>query len=76
MLGGIYTQEKCSLCDMNFKDNGFDALACPNHPDHQAKRLRVYFQSVNKRFNNYERAAKFLYGLRLKVDEGIFDPRD
>jgi hypothetical protein len=29
MLGGIYTQEKCPSCDTNFKDNGFDALACP-----------------------------------------------
>jgi integrase len=38
--------------------------------------MRVAFRTTYRRFTDYEKAAKFLYGLRLKADEGIYDPRD
>ena len=29
MLGGIYTPEKCALCGLQMRDNGRNAVACP-----------------------------------------------
>jgi len=76
MKGGIYSTEKCSICGQKLRDNRKDAVTCAKHPDQRAKRLRVYFQGVSRRFSNYEQAGKFLSGLRHKSDENIFDASD
>ncbi len=55
-------------------------MCCPN-PKHakgqRATNFIVRFgRKIYKRFNSYERANRFLTGLRFKVDEGTFDGRD
>ena len=76
MLGGIYTDEKCPLCGELLKDNNKNALCCKNHPEYRAVKLRVKFKGVSRRFKEYEKASRFLNGLRFKYDENDFDERD
>ncbi|MDB9822858.1 hypothetical protein OAC89_04080 [Deltaproteobacteria bacterium] len=77
MLGGIYSDQKCSICGNRFKDNPKSkSLVCPNHPTQKANRFRVYFKGVTKRFASYSEASRHLTGLRFKTDEGTFDRRD
>ena len=76
MLGGIYTNQRCPVCGRRFKDNGRNALICPEHPQHKADRLFVRFKNVFRRFSSYNEANRFLTGLRYKWDEGTFDERD
>lgn len=77
MLGGIYSEERCPVCNEIFKDNGRNAMYCPVHPQHRAKRFIVRFgRKVKKRFSSYDEASRFLNGLRYKTDEGTFDVRD
>jgi len=76
MNGGIYSDQTCSLCGKRFEDNRRNALVCPEHPEQQATRFRVYFKSVSKRFKNYNEAFRFLTGLRYETDKGSFDRRE
>jgi integrase len=76
MLGGIYSDQVCPDCGSRFRDDGRRGLLCPNHPDRQATRFRVYFRGVTRRFKEYEKAQRFLTGLRYKTDEETFDKRD
>ena len=76
MLGGIHSEQRCSVCGGRFQDNKKNALICPNHQDQQASRFRVYFKGVTKRFSSYLEASRHLTGLRFKTDEGTFDKRD
>lgn len=75
MIGGIYSGQKCPICQGKFMDTG-KALACPDHPQCRATRFYVKFRGVFKRFKEYEKASRFLIGLRYKNDEGSFDQRD
>ena len=76
VLGGIYTNQRCPVCGRRFKDNGRNALICPEHPQYKADRLFVRFKNVFRRFSSYNEANRFLTGLRYKWDEGTFDERD
>ena len=76
MIGGIYSDQKCSLCGSRFIDNKKDALVCPVHPGQKADKFRVYFKGVTKRFGSYLEASRFLTGLRFETDNGKFDPRE
>lgn len=76
MLGGIYTNQRCPVCGRRFKDNGRNALICPEHPQYKADRFFVRFKNVFRRFSSYNEANRFLTGLRYKWDEGTFDDRD
>ena len=77
MRGGIYTREKCPVCWRNYKDNGRDGLQCPNHPKHWAARnFQVRFLGIHREFRLYEKASRFLNGLRYEVDADKFDERD
>lgn len=76
MLGGIYSDQKCPVCASRFRDNFKSALVCPNHPDQQASRFRVYFKGVTKRFSSYQEASRHITGLRFETDNGKFDPRE
>lgn len=77
MLGGIYTDQRCSICGSGFKeDTKRKALVCPKHQNQKASRFRVYFKGVTKRFSSYSEASRYLTGLRFKTDEGSFDKRD
>jgi integrase len=69
------SDERCTLCGSKFKDGG-RALVCPNHPTQKATSFRVKIKGVRKRFHSYAEAFQFLTGLRYKVVEGSFDPRD
>ena len=76
MKGGIYTDQKCAVCDATMKDDGRKKLCCPDHPDQVATGLRVHFGKVKRRFKSYPEAQRFLTGLRYKTDESSFDERD
>jgi len=76
MIGGIYTHERCSICCEILKDNKEDGLVCKNHSYIYAKKCRVHFKTVKRRFNNYNDARIFLNGLRHEVNNNKFDPRD
>lgn len=77
MRGGIYTREKCPKCGRNFKDNGRNGMQCPNHPRFWAARnFQVHFLRVHREFRSYEKAFRFLNGLRYEVDVDKFDVRD
>jgi integrase len=59
------------------KDNGRNAISCPKHPKQRAATMFVKFgRSIKKKFSDYQEASRFLNGLRFKVDENSFDPRD
>lgn len=76
MLGGIYADQRCRLCNRRLQDDGRKSVCCPDHPEEQATRLKVIFKTVTKRFRSYAEAQRFLTGLRFKSDEGTFDARD
>lgn len=76
MKGGIYSDQKCSICGGNLQDDGKKKVCCPKHPEQTATRLRVHFDKVKRRCRNYEEAQRFLTGLRYKTDENTFDERD
>lgn len=86
MLGSITSQEKCPVCKVTMVDNGFTAVACKEHPDQIARKLRVRFNlkghSTQKKFSkesglqSYIEARRFLDGIRFKTQEGSFDHRD
>jgi hypothetical protein len=77
MIGGIYTEERCPICGQAMKDNGRNAVACPDHPKQRASTMFVRFtRQIKKKFTNYEEASRFLNGLRFKVDENSYDARD
>jgi integrase len=76
MIGGIYSDQRCPICDARFTDNFKTALVCPNHQDQQASHFRVYFKGVTKRFSSYQEASRHLTGLRFETDNGRFDPRE
>jgi integrase len=76
MLGGIYSDQRCPECGSRYRDNFKTGLFCPNHPDQEASRFRVYFKGVTKRFSSYQEASRHLTGLRFETDNGKFDPRD
>lgn len=79
MRGRIYTDQKCPICGgIMDHDERRRGLFCKKHPDQQAtSRFRVQFgRGTRKRFSHYLEAERFLDGLRFKVDEGTYDPRD
>jgi integrase len=76
MIGGIYSEQRCPMCGSRFRDNRKTGLFCPNHPNQEATRFRVYFKGVTKRFSSYEEAFRQLQVLRFETDNGKFDPRE
>jgi len=77
MKGGIYSEEKCSICEGPLRDNGKNAVCCPLHSKMRARTFIVRFgRQVYRRFTDYREATRFLTGLRFKTDEGSFDERD
>ena len=76
MKGGIYSEQRCPICDGSMKDDGRRKVCCSDHPDQVATNLRVHFGKVKRRFQSYELAYRFLTGLRYKTDEHSFDERD
>lgn len=77
MIGGIYTEERCPICGQTMKDNGRNAIVCPDHPKQRASTMFVRFtRQIKRKFTNYEEASRFLNGLRFKVDENSYDARD
>lgn len=76
MKGGIYSDQRCPICNGRLVDNHRDGLACPFHPKTRASRHIAKFGRIFKRFKEYDQANRFLTGLRFKTDEHTFDPRD
>ena len=76
MKGGIYSEQKCTICGKTLKDDGRKMVCCPDHSDQVATNMRVHFGKVKRRFKSYIEAQRFLTGLRYKTDENTFDERD
>jgi len=76
MKGNIYSDQKCLICNCNFKHFEPKGLWCPNHPESQPTRLKVIFGELTKRFKSYDQAYRFLTGVRYETDMGKFDIRD
>ncbi len=77
MLGGIYSEEKCSICGQGMRDDGRSGVRCLTHKKQAASTFVVRFgRKIKKRFNDYADATRFLNGLRFKMDEGSFDVRE
>ena len=65
MKGGIYSDERCPVCDGHYRDYG-NALSCPEHPKCKASNHKVIFGNVTKRFKSYQEATRFLTDSDLK----------
>ena len=81
MIGSIYTDERCPVCDgvLDHSEDkqGFICRGDIGHGIFIPKRCRVKFgRDVSKRFRSYKEARQFLYGLRYKTVEKTFDARD
>lgn len=73
--GGIYSDQKCIVCGGGLRDTGKD-VSCPVHPKAKADRYKVKFGKLIKRFKTYEKASRFLTGVRYETDRKTFDARD
>jgi integrase len=80
MKGTICSSQKCYKCGSVLKyDENQRRCYCRKHPEVEAtKGFFVRFGSDHtKRFNkDLDAAIRHLTGLRFKVDEGTYDPRD
>jgi len=76
MKGGIYSDQRCPICNSKFKHFEPNGMWCSEHPQCHATRLRVKFGTLNKRFKFYDLAYRFLTGIRHETDHGRFDIRD
>ncbi len=79
MKGNIITTEKCMICGATLKhDDRRHGLFCPEHPQISCVKVFVvrFGRHIQRQFNNYDKAAQFLNGLRFKTGEGSFDLKD
>ncbi len=76
IIGGIYSDQHCPLCNATFRDNHRDACACPDHPDYRATTFVVRFKKQSSRCRTYAEAERLLTGLRHEADRGRYDPRN
>ncbi len=53
MKGGIYSEQKCTICGSTLKDDGRKKICCPLHTDQVATNMRVHFGKVKRRFKSY-----------------------
>ena len=74
MIGGIYSDERCPVCNGVFKNTG-KALICVSH-NTKATRFKVLFRGLCKRFRSYDDAERFLTGVRYETDTGRYDEKD
>jgi len=76
MKGGIYSNENCPICGQRLKHDENKGVHCPSHTEIRATKMQLRFDTITRRFQNYEDAYRMLTGLRYKVDEKSFDPKD
>ena len=79
LKGNITTKEKCSICRGGLvHDEKRQGLFCKDHPQIGAIKIFIvrFGQEIYRRYNNYQEAIQFLYGLRYKTIEGSFDIND
>jgi len=85
MKGGIYSKERCPVCNRNFQHIGND-LICP---DHQTRPRRYYIAMYSRElgrnlvvcsdpsrrlpFSSYEMAYRILEKIRSEIDAHTFD---
>ena len=77
MKGNLYPVGKCPECGSKFIHVEPRGIWCPNHPFISPKKFILRFgRDISKSFTTYDRAYRFLTGLRYETEEGKFDPRD
>jgi hypothetical protein len=76
MKGGIYTDQKCTVCDAMLKDGGRKKLGCPDHSGRISITLHVHCGNGKRRYKRSPEAQRFLPDLRFETDEPSFDERD
>lgn len=79
MKGNVYTRQKCWVCGgklIHDENNG--GCFCKEHPQVRADKDFVvkFGRAVQRRFQVYEAAIRWLTGLRYETDKGTFDERD
>jgi integrase len=72
-IGGIYTDDKCPICERNYVDDGIAFLLCPAHPSYIASRFKVKIRGTTARFWDYYIAKRYLESMRKSVADGTFD---
>ena len=85
MKGGIYTKERCPVCNGKFIGTQND-LVCPVHQTSPrryyvvlysrelGKHMKLYSDSRGIPFSSYEQADRILTKIRAEIDAGSFDP--
>jgi len=73
-IGGIYSDDKCPVCDKNYVDDVQSALRCPNHPQYVAGRFKVKLRGTTARFSNYYAATNCLKAMRESLADGTWQP--
>ena len=85
MKGGVYTKEKCPICQRRF-ERGENDLLCFHHQTRPKKFfIKLYSREVGKpvfiysdsrgtSFSSYEQANRILTKIRAEIDAGSFDP--
>lgn len=76
MIGGIYSEERCPICQGGMKDNRKNAVGCPQHPNCKANKLGVRIKGLHFVYYSYEDARDYLNFLNCKIKERSFDDRD
>lgn len=79
MKGSFYTRQKCGICGGKlFHNERLGGFFCDKHKQVQATGgfIISYGRSIRREFSNYEKAWRFITGLRWEEDRGVLDPRD
>ena len=79
MKGNIYTRQKCFVCGSKLiHDERRGGCFCKKHPEVAATGsfYLKFGKDVRRENNDYSVLARELIGLRYKVDQNDFDPRD
>ena len=76
MTGGIYSRQRCPVCNNVFNYKVKDGIACQDHPDQRATRFIIKFKKTFLNFKEYAEAERFLTGLRWAADQKVYDRRD
>jgi hypothetical protein len=80
MEGGIYSRQKCPICDKTLRHNEKRrGCFCPDHPEIAATKFEIQFPGgIYQRHRSYASAEQSLFHLRYRKREmeGRFDPKD
>ena len=74
-IGGIYSDERCSICNSPFVDDGVGSLSCKQHLSEKAKTFKARLRTLTYRTDTYLAAQDRLSTWRDEIRDGVFDLR-